>query len=83
MTTQVPTRFADAEVDAIDALVADGVADSRSELIRLAVARLADQHRRSKTGAAIVAGYLAQPQTSEEDAWAVANAIAVTEAESW
>ena len=83
MTVQVPTRFRDAEIDVIDALVADGVADSRSEVIRLAVARLAEQHRRTKTGAAIVAAYQAQPQTDEEDAWALANAIALTETEPW
>lgn len=83
MTVQVPTRFRDAEVDVIDELVADGVADSRSEVIRLAVARLAEQHRRAKTGAAIVAAYQARPQTAEENAWALANAVALTEAEPW
>ena len=83
MTVQVPTRFGDDELRVLDELVAEGVAESRSELIRVAVARLAETHQRAKTGAAIVAGYRAQPQTAEEDAWAVANAIALTEAEPW
>jgi predicted nuclease of restriction endonuclease-like (RecB) superfamily/Arc/MetJ-type ribon-helix-helix transcriptional regulator len=83
MTIQVPTRFRETEVQALDELVADGVADSRSEVIRLAVARLAERHRRAKVGAAIVAAYRAEPQTAEEDAWALANAIALTEAEPW
>ena len=83
VTIQVPTRFRDTEVQALDELVADGVADSRSEVIRLAVARLAERHRRAKVGAAIVAAYRAEPQSAEEDAWALANAIALTEAEPW
>ncbi len=83
MTVQVPTRFRDTEVQAIDELVADGVADSRSEVIRLAVARLAEQHHRAKTGEAIAAAYRAQPQTADEAAWALANALALTEAEPW
>lgn len=83
MTVQVPTRFRDTEVEILDALVRDGVADSRSEVIRLAVTRLAEHHRRAKTGEAIAAAYRAQPQTAEENAWALANAIALTEAEPW
>ncbi len=83
MTVQVPTRFQEGEVRAIDELVADGVAASRSDAIRLAVAQLVDQHRRRKIGAAIVESYRAAPQTAEEDAWALASALALTEAEPW
>jgi Arc/MetJ-type ribon-helix-helix transcriptional regulator len=83
MTIQVPTRFRETEVEALDELVADGVADSRSEAIRLAVARLSDQHRRRKIGQQIAAAYRAQPQSAEEDAWAMASAMALTEAEPW
>jgi Arc/MetJ-type ribon-helix-helix transcriptional regulator len=83
MTIQVPTRFRDVEVDALDELVADGVADSRSEAIRLAVARLSDEHRRRKVGQQIVDAYRAQPQTAEDDAWAMASAMALTEVEPW
>jgi Arc/MetJ-type ribon-helix-helix transcriptional regulator len=83
MTTQVPTRFRDDELASLDELVADGVADSRSEVVRLAVARLADEHRRRKVGEAIAAAYRERPQTDEDEAWAMANAIALTEAEPW
>ena len=83
MTIQVPTRFHDDELAALDELVADGVADSRSEAVRLAVARLSDTHRRSKIGAAIAASYAQMPQSDEEHDWSLANAAALTEAEPW
>ena len=83
MTVQVPTRFHSDEVDKLDELVSAGLAASRSEVVRLAVARLYDEHRRRKIGEAIVAGYRAHPQTAEEDAMAAANAVALTEAEAW
>jgi Arc/MetJ-type ribon-helix-helix transcriptional regulator len=83
MTIQVPTRFRDVEVDALDELVADGVADSRSDAIRLAVARLSDEHRRRKVGKQIAAAYRAVPPSAQEDAWAMASAMALTEAEPW
>jgi Arc/MetJ-type ribon-helix-helix transcriptional regulator len=83
MTIQVPTRFGETEVRALDELVADGVAKSRSDAIRLAVAQLYEQHRRRKIGDAIADAYRAIPQTQEEDAWAMANALALTEAEPW
>ncbi len=82
-TVQVPTRFRAAEVTALDELVADGVATSRSDAIRLAVAQLADRHRRAKIGEAIAAAYRAMPQTDDDDAWAMASAEALTEAEPW
>ena len=83
MTIQVPTRFRAPEVQALDELVADGVAESRSDAIRLAVARLYDEHRRRKIGEAIAEAYRAVPQTAHDDAWAMASAIALTEAEPW
>jgi Arc/MetJ-type ribon-helix-helix transcriptional regulator len=83
VTTQVPTRFPDDELVALDALVADGVARSRSEAIRLAVERLVDAHRRERIGQAIAAAYEDRPQTPEEDELALASAIALVEAESW
>ena len=83
MTIQVPTRFKDAEVQALDELVADGLAESRSEAIRLAVAQFHDQHRRQKIGRAIVDAYRAVPQTDDENAWAMASAQALTAAEPW
>ena len=83
MTTPVPTRFSDDELSTIDQLVADGVAANRSEVIRHAVDQLADSVRRARTGEAIAASYRSEPQTVDDDTAAMANAIALTEAEAW
>jgi len=83
MTTQVPTRFPDDELRALDQLVADGVAHSRSEAIRLAVERLAEAHRRDRIGRSIAEAYAELPQTPEENELALASAIAMAEAEPW
>lgn len=83
MTTPVPTRFSDAELAIIDALVGEGVGDSRSAVIRQGVHHLADSVRRAKVGRTIAESYLVQPQTVEDDELAMASATALTEAEPW
>jgi Arc/MetJ-type ribon-helix-helix transcriptional regulator len=83
MTTPVPTRFTDEELRLLDDLVAAGVGESRSAVVRRAVAQLADAVRRARSGAAIAGSYRQRPQTREEDAFAMASAIALTEAEPW
>ena len=83
MTTPVPTRFSDDELELIDRLVAEGVGDSRSAVIRRAVVHLADTVRRAGVGAAIAESYRQRPQSAEDDELAMASAIALTEAESW
>jgi Arc/MetJ-type ribon-helix-helix transcriptional regulator len=83
MTTPVPTRFTEDELAVIDQLVAEGVGDSRSAVIRRGVLHLADSVRRARTGAAIAASYRDQPQTPDDDDLAMASAIALTEAEPW
>ena len=83
MTTPVPTRFSDEEIELIDELVSAGLGDSRSAVIRRAVLHLADAARRARVGAAMVRSYRDQPQTEEDDELAMASAIALTEAESW
>ncbi len=83
MTTPVPTRFSDDELALIDDLVAQGVGDSRSAVIRRGVHHLADLTRRARVGADIAASYQEHPQTAEDDELAMANAIALTEAEPW
>ena len=82
-TVQVPTRFDNSQLVRLDQLVAEGLADSRSEVIRLAVDALHEAHRRRVLGQTIADAYRLKPQTDSEDAWAMANAIALTEAESW
>jgi len=83
MTTPVPTRFTDEELALIDELVNEGVADSRSAVIRQGVHHLADTIRRARLGAAIANSYREHPQTPEDDELAMANAIAITAAEPW
>ena len=83
MTTPVPTRFSDEELSLIDDLVAQGVGDSRSAVIRHGVHQLADRVRRARVGADIAASYREHPQTQEDDDLAMANATAMTEAEPW
>ena len=83
MTTPVPTRFSDDELELIDELVAEGIGESRSAVIRRAVVHLADAVRRARVGAAIADSYRQRPQTAEDDELAMASAIALTEAEPW
>jgi Arc/MetJ-type ribon-helix-helix transcriptional regulator len=83
MTTPVPTRFSPDEIKLLDELVAAGVGDTRSAVVRFAVTRLADAVRRSQRGAAIASSFRAVPQSAEDDDLALANAIAMTEAEPW
>ncbi|MDQ6909516.1 MAG: ribbon-helix-helix domain-containing protein [Actinomycetota bacterium] len=83
MTMPVPTRFSDHELALLDELVAAGVGDSRSAVVRRAVAHLADAVQRARTGEVIAASYRSEPQSAEDDDLAMANAIALTEAEPW
>jgi len=83
MTTPIPTRFSDDEIHLLDELVAEGIGDNRSAVVRRAVLQLADAVRRSRTGAEIADSYRVLPQSAEDDELAMANAIALTEAESW
>lgn len=83
MTTPVPTRFSKDELELIDQLVNEGVGASRSAVIRRGVHHLADSIRRMRVGAAIVESYQECPQAPEDDALAMASAMAMTEAEPW
>jgi Arc/MetJ-type ribon-helix-helix transcriptional regulator len=83
MTTPVPTRFTEDELTIIDALVAEGIGESRSAVIRRGVHHLADAVRRARVGTTIAESYRALPQTTDDDALALASAIALTEAEPW
>ena len=83
MTTPVPTRFSDGDLALIDALVADGVGENRSAVIRRGIHALADSVRRAREGQSIADSYLSLPQTAHDDDLAMANAIAITEAEPW
>jgi Arc/MetJ-type ribon-helix-helix transcriptional regulator len=83
MTTPVPTRFTDDELALIDGLVDDGIGDSRSAVIRRGIHLLAESVRRARIGESIAESYRELPQTPEDDELAMANALAMTEAEPW
>lgn len=80
--TQLVTRITDDLADALDALVRDGVVESRSDGVRRALLALIDEHRRATTAAAIVRGYEAIPQ-EQNDLWSDAATIAMINDESW
>lgn len=81
--SQLVTRIDDDLARALDALVAEGVVESRSDAVRTALRELIDQHRRRKIGVAIVEGYRRQPQTDEEIARADELTIRMIEEEPW
>ena len=83
MTSPVPTRFNDDELALLDRLVAEGVGENRSAVIRRAVAHLAEAVRRRREGELIADSYRQQPQDDDDDELALASAIALTEAEPW
>lgn len=64
--TQFVTRVDDELAQQVDALVASGTVGSRSEAVRLGLARLLDENRRRLVGDQIVLGYSSRPQTEEE-----------------
>ena len=83
MTTPVPTRFTDSELELIDELVAEGIGETRSAVIRRGVLQLAESVRRGQVGAVIAESYRRHPQSLDDDELAMASAIALTEAEPW
>lgn len=83
MTTPIPTRFSDDQIAILDRLVTEGVGENRSDVIRRAVEHLDDAVRRARIGESIANSYRDHPQSSEDDSLAMANAIAMTEAEPW
>ena len=83
MATPIPTRFSDDEIALTDAMVHEGVGDHRSAVIRHSVHHLADSIRRVAVGRTIAESYRLHPQTTDDDDLAMANAMALTEAEPW
>jgi Arc/MetJ-type ribon-helix-helix transcriptional regulator len=83
MTTPIPTRFTDEEIALIDELVDEGLGESRSAVIRRGLHLLADSVRRTQVGRTIAQSYRERPQSSEDDEFAMASAMALTEAEPW
>lgn len=81
--SQLVTRIDDTLAADIDALVSEGVVESRSDAVRQALRALVDFHRRRRIGEAIVEGYLEQPQTDEEIGWADEATVRMIADEPW
>ena len=63
---QVVTRLDESLLDEVDALVRDGVVATRSDAVRIGLEELIVQHRRRRTGQAIVDAYTRLPQSEDE-----------------
>jgi Arc/MetJ-type ribon-helix-helix transcriptional regulator len=81
--SQLVTRIDDDLARDLDALVADGVVESRSDAVRTALRELIDRHRRRRRAEADIAAYRAMPQTAEEIGWADEATIRMIEEEPW
>ena len=66
---QLVVRVADDIASAIDELIAEGIASSRSDAVRTALLTLIEENRRRRTGEAIVAGYERVPQDEDDVMW--------------
>ncbi len=66
---QLVVRVPDEVAAAIDELIAEGVAASRSDAVRAAVLTLIEGNRRRRTGEAIVACYERIPQDEDDLMW--------------
>lgn len=83
VSVPIPTRFSEDEVATIDALVGAGIGDTRSEVVRHAVALLVDTERRRRVGEEIARSYRDSPEHDEFNTLARQNMIAMVEAEPW
>lgn len=67
----------------VDALVSEGVAVTRSDIVRLALKALVERHRRQQTARAIVEAYQRHPQDDEELAGLDEATRTLVEEEPW
>lgn len=81
--TQVVVRISDRLAEALDDLVARGIAETRSDAVRQAIETFVDIERRKRIGAEIVAGYERFPQTEEEYRGADEATIKMIAEEPW
>lgn len=80
---QMVTRLDDDLLAEVDELVAEGVAASRSEAVRLGLERLVDQERRHRIGTRIAESYRRQPQSDDELAGLDEATRTLVEEEPW
>lgn len=80
---QVVTRVDDVLMADVDALVADGVVESRSHAVRVGLRRLVDERRRQRLAESIVRGYRDHPQSVTEVGWSDDATAGMIAQEAW
>ena len=83
MTVQLVTRVPDDLAAAIDALIREGVFESRSEAVRAGLVAMIERRRRVAVGRAIADGYRRVPQADDDLAWSDAASAAMIAEEPW
>lgn len=81
--SQLVTRIDEDLARDLDALVAEGVVESRSDAVRTALRELVEFHRRRRSAERDIAAYTAMPQTEEELAGVDEAARRMIEEEPW
>jgi Arc/MetJ-type ribon-helix-helix transcriptional regulator len=80
---QLVIRVPDSMAAGVDQMVAEGAFESRSEVVRAAIAAMLDRRRRDDIGRRINEGYERIPVTEAEMAAADAAALVMIKAEPW
>lgn len=80
---QLVTRVDDELVAAVDELVENGEAESRSDAVRHALQEMIERRRRRLVGEAIAEAYRRVPETSEELRWADESTRSMIAEEPW
>jgi Arc/MetJ-type ribon-helix-helix transcriptional regulator len=80
---QLVTRVDEDLASLVDELIAEGVAESRSDAVRQGLRVLIDQHRRRRTAEAIIRGYEQHPQTEDEIGWSDEATVRMIMDEPW
>jgi Arc/MetJ-type ribon-helix-helix transcriptional regulator len=83
MAVQLVTRVPEELARRVDALISDGVFESRSDAVRAGLEVVIERERRAALGQAIVDGYRRIPQTEDDLAWPDAATAAMIAQEPW
>jgi len=83
MTVQLIARVDEELLHGVDALINLGVAGTRSEIVRIALAELIERTHQAEVDRQLVAAYTAQPQTDTETAHARAAMLRMIADEPW
>lgn len=79
--SQLVARIDEELLRSVDELIADGLFESRSDAVRVALGQLVDATRRRRIGEAIVEGYRRQPQ--DESLWSDRATVEMILEEPW